>query len=1150
MKRGIKRGLIGLLSALCFTIGLTGCELLEFPSKDTTPPRIVFACNETYLAKVGTKFTIPVDEILVMDDVDEVSPTFSVAYGDEAVAVKSGKFMVEKAGVYTVTVSAKDLSGNKSEKTIEVHTSEENEVNSFDDQVRIDQTYTVGYAQTSLNTDEEYVKDGTGSLRFTVLSHEALGWPRLVVDNLPINDIIDYYSISFWAYNDGTEDVEIYLHRNDVSAKAKYTLPVKTWTKVEVIGRNYDTVFRYVEASSWGEPECGMCEDMKCFTFHIVNPANTPQYDIYVDSLQVNPEKVYDTLDLSAKVQHPVVGVEYTMPEIQAMLGQEVVDATITYGVYDANYNPLTVTDGKLTFETAGRYTLAVEATYGKVKTKKNYMLVCAPTRAENEIEFFEYDTALNFVRSEHFDFTLSSNEAQNNNDSTKSLKIGPSSARWGYLTLGAVPYADLEEVSYIWFYAKTDSEIKSTETPYIGIRDGGRNKVLKRMSLTNDWKCFTLTKDQLYDLGVESLNGLQISIELYDTTNPNADGGWCPVTFTTYVDNFSVGLETEPTEKAEGVLLDFANDRDLDNLVSSYISYNFYDLEKTTNGVGSLKVTCDGKWPEIKFGDAFAEVDLSDAKYICIDAYVPTLAENSHVKIGVNDKNYQKITTAGEWVTLKYLLTVDSLAGMKLNPQRVTDGSTVNLGTIYIGKIYLEYYEVDPEAETHVKPGNVLYDFYDREEGLKIVYGSATGEKVIMDDGSRASKLVKTSGPWDKMSLPAEIDEKFDVANVDYIYLDVYSKEVSVGVETRFTYYVYTTTTTTDETTGETTTTGSWSEKFVSFTPNTWTMLRIPVNANTPSLASIKFGFQKNLGSGNWQAIGTTSGEALYFREIGVFSNTVAYGDYTGKFESSMDLGIFRVTNEEYKILSNENVAYVKEGTKSLLLQAEPRWPIYYFTQAFIDWLNEKEIISVSFDVYIENTNGNITAVEGGILQAKWDQWYTVKLETSKITTSSKLQVNKTNASTNSYIYIDNMQFGYLDYTNVTESVMHAPLFSVTNTDYKMGVNTDKTYVNEGNYSLVLYAEPQWPIYYFTQTFIDWLNENNITSVSFDVYIENANGNITAVEGGILQAKWDQWYTVTLETSKITTSSKLQVNKTKASTNSYIYIDNMQFVK
>ncbi|MFQ7077687.1 MAG: hypothetical protein ACLRSW_06955 [Christensenellaceae bacterium] len=71
-----------------------------------------------------------------------------------------------------------------------------------------------------------------------------------------------------------------------------------------------------MEATAWGEPECGMCEDLKCVTFHLVNPANSPQFDIYVEVSASTrmPRSIRWTF---ADVEHPVVGVKYPTPDVR-----------------------------------------------------------------------------------------------------------------------------------------------------------------------------------------------------------------------------------------------------------------------------------------------------------------------------------------------------------------------------------------------------------------------------------------------------------------------------------------------------------------------------------------------------------------------------------------------------------------------------------------------------------------------------------------------------------------------------------------------------------------------------------------------------------------------------------------------------------------
>lgn len=618
MKKKTKFGLLGLVASAALACGLAGCAA-EVSSesgsvggtKDTTPPTITFACNEAYLAALNSRFTIPVEDILVLDDVDEVTPVFSVTFGKEAVALSDNSFAVEREGVYTVLVEASDKSGNRAEKTIEVHTSKENEINSFDDAVRVGQAVAKGYAEVSLNTDPQFIKEGTGSLKLQVNTHSALGWPGVIVRNLPINDILDYYSISFWAYNDGKKDVDIILNRNDASLKAKFTLQSQIWTKVEVRARDYDEVFKVMEATAWGEPECGMCEDLKCVTFHLVNPANSPQFDIYVDSLRVNEEAAFDTLDIRADVEHPVVGVKYSMPDVTVTRGGTAVEAQIAYKVFDENYDEVPFTGKEITFAKEGRYTLRVEASYEGLVGRKNYMLIVARTRADNEIEFFESDSALSFFTSETLTLGIDRTICHDANGSTGSLKIGASPSIWPYLTIGNVPHADLNGIAYIYFYAKIDYDLTATQTAYLGLRNGKQNRVLKRMKLSKQWQGYSFTKQQLSDLGIDTLDGLQISVELYDTTD-TANDGWVSVAFDTYIDNFTACKEAAPTEKENGVVLDFANYRDLDDINSSYTSYWFFDPAYTLNGVGSMQFSCtDGRWPSMTFGSRFSAYEL-----------------------------------------------------------------------------------------------------------------------------------------------------------------------------------------------------------------------------------------------------------------------------------------------------------------------------------------------------------------------------------------------------------------------------------------------------------------------------------------------------------------------------------------------------------
>ena len=113
------------------------------------------------------------------------------------------------------------------------------------------------------------------------------------------------------------------------------------------------------------------------------------------------------------------------------------------------------------------------------------------------------------------------------------------------------------------------------------------------------------------------------------------------------------------------------------------------------------------------------------------------------------------------------------------------------------------------------------------------------------------------------------------------------------------------------------------------------------------------------------------------------------------------------------------------------------------------------------------------------------------------------------------------------------------------------MGDNFDSTYVTAGKYSMKLSAAPRWPIYYFTQEFIDWLKAEGYESITFELYIDAAGSETTvsAMEGAVTKFSLDQWFTVTLNVDSLTTSTKLQFNKPAAKTLN-VYLDNLQFNK
>ena len=1093
----------------------SGSESSSLERVDTTAPVITVEGESEYLVKAGDVFRLP--KITAQDDMDaELSSSIDVTFAGEGVELKDYAFICENSGTYTVNVSVSDTSGNIANESILVHVYGENEINTFDNAVRLSSVTGKGITNLSLNTNPEFVRYGEGSLKVEVLKHTNVTWPGIIVSDLPIEDIADYYSISFWVYNDGTEDISIFLQRNEVNGAAKFNLAAKSWTKVEVKARDFDKVFQPM-AKSGAEPEVGTCEDLKCFTFHFENKANVPTFNLYVDHIVVNTEAVLDVIEIEAEVTHPVVGKEFNMPVPTVSYGGEKVEAEISYTLYDASFNVIEFTGNSYTFTEAGKYVLSISAEYDGVTASKNFNLICASTRAENEIEFFEEEVALNFFKSPHLKLTVTNKEHHSLNGSTASLMIHSSPSVWPYITMTDIPHADLENVAYIYFYAKTDYTLKEGQKAYLGLRDGKQGKVLKRFTLTNDWVCYGLTKVELAELGITTLEGLQLSVEFYDLSNPANQGGWCPIVFNSYVDNFTVAFVEEPTEKEENVVLDFANYRDLDDVHSSYTSYNFQKLEYTLNNKGSLKVSCSGKWPTLKLGSSFEKFSLEGVKNLVVDVFVPSVTSGHYVRVGANDSHYQKVYAedAGKWVSLyipveALLKSGNTLANLEMNFAR-NDGSTwINLETIYIGQIRLDYEgkPVEKHEFTGAETKDDVYMFTVKNSDYNV---SLNSDSAFVKDGSASIKLNAVP-QWPQYYFSQEfidwLKEKGYESISFELYIDDAGSEANVvmmeGAVTKYEVDKW----------------FSVTLKVADLTTNT----RLQFNKNT----------SKNLN--------------VYLDNM-QFHEPVL--DYTGA-ESSYDLTMFTVKNDLYTVTLNSDSAFVKEGSNSIKLSAVPQWPQYYFSQEFIDWLKEKGYESISFELYIDDagSEANVVMMEGAVTKYEVDKWFSVTLKVANLTTSTRLQFNKNTAKALN-VYLDNMQFHepVLDYTGA-ESAHDLTIFTVKNDLYTVTLNSDSAFVKEGSNSIKLSAVPQWPQYYFSQEFIDWLNEKGYTSISFELYIDDAGSeaNVVMMEGAVTKYEVDKWFTVTLKVANLTTSTRLQFNK-NTTKNLNVYLDNMQFI-
>ena len=220
MKKSKLIALVSLIFTLVGSLIISACTNAENPPKvedivDETAPVITVEGEREYLVHLGKTFYLP--KITATDDVDdELTSKIVVKHGEEEVAVENYSFVAEKSGEYIAYVSVSDKSGNTATEEITVHVTGETELNSFDTATRMQDVKGKGIVEVSHNTNLDYVRYGTGSAKIEVQKHVSLSWPGIVVNNLPITDILDYYSVSFWVYNDGLEDINIFLQRNEI----------------------------------------------------------------------------------------------------------------------------------------------------------------------------------------------------------------------------------------------------------------------------------------------------------------------------------------------------------------------------------------------------------------------------------------------------------------------------------------------------------------------------------------------------------------------------------------------------------------------------------------------------------------------------------------------------------------------------------------------------------------------------------------------------------------------------------------------------------------------------------------------------------------------------------------------------------------------
>ena len=258
-------------------------------------------------------------------------------------------------------------------------------------------------------------------------------------------------------------------------------------------------------------------------------------------------------------------------------------------------------------------------------------------------------------------------------------------------------------------------------------------------------------------------------------------------------------------------------------------------------------------------------------------------------------------------------------------------------------------------------------------------------------------------------------------------------------------------------------------------------------------NLGNIKFNMAKSNGN-EWVNVGTVYIGKVWLDYNGKPEVDLSAIEFTGA-ESENDLYMFSVTNSDYTITLNAKSEYVKEGSYSIKLSAIPRWPQYFFTETFTNWLTKNSYVSISFDLYIdaESSETEVTLMEGiGAGKPVLNEWFTVTAKVSELV-GARLQFNKPLAK-GLNVYLDNVKFIEANADHVKEDGVVFDFYSASDvelltTTVDMSYNTDADYTLNGKGSLKLNVNGKWPEIHLDASLASYSTEN-VKNVVFEVYV------------------------------------------------------------
>lgn len=330
--------------------GKTHTKSVTVTVKDTVAPVLSTLAKEMQLYKKGDTISVP--EFTAEDacdgetQVDVVVEYISGEAAETVTPTQENTFPAEKEGIYRITATTQDLSGNESEKAVVCEVAEPGDrvvlldLRSMAYEVVANENCAVSYSEDvtfsgeagSLNVKSQaYLGDTSGSV-----------WMNIKLQKSMIDDVTGYEYIYYYVFNNSATDVK--LNQNNVWAY-DFVVPAGKIVRVEIPKSDYATVLK---------------GSTNLDGFQIISDiGGAKDIDLYFSSVRVSD--ALSAVDEDTLLSSYVVGKTLAVDEVRIQSENgDITPASVQVYFGDTLCTP---SDGVVTFREAGAYTAKIEYT-------------------------------------------------------------------------------------------------------------------------------------------------------------------------------------------------------------------------------------------------------------------------------------------------------------------------------------------------------------------------------------------------------------------------------------------------------------------------------------------------------------------------------------------------------------------------------------------------------------------------------------------------------------------------------------------------------------------------------------------------------------------------------------------------------------------